>query len=127
MKRDEFLARVQRSGALSSRKEAERWSTAALRALTELLSESEPRRHFVAQLPGFLKSRLRDEPSPALRMDRDALVQHVGAALGTHAPEGARALRIVYRVLKEAVSPGQIAEFETHIPKDVVAFLEREE
>ena len=125
MKKDEFLARVQKLGALPSRKDAERWSAAALRALSQLVPETELRRHFISQLPGFLKSRLLDEPPPALLMDRDAFLQHIAATLGTHAPEGERVLRTVYRVLKEAVSPGQIAEFEAHIPKDIAAFLER--
>ena len=30
------------------------------------------------------------------------------------------------RVLEQAVSPGEIADFEAHIPKDIAALLERE-
>lgn len=125
MKRDDFLARVEKTGDLRGRKEAERWSTEVLRALTHLLSEAEIRRHFMSQLPGFLKARLRDEPPHALLMDREAFVQHVASALRTHVPEAARALRVVYGVLKEALSPGQITEFEARIPKDIALFLER--
>lgn len=125
MTRVDFLQRVQARGGLASPKEAERWSAAALRGLTQLMPNPELRRHFISQLPGFLKSRLRDEPPPALVMDRDAFVQHVAATLGTHAAEGERVVRAVWSVLKEALSPGQIAEFETHAAKDIVAFLER--
>jgi uncharacterized protein (DUF2267 family) len=125
MKKDEFLARVRTAGDLPGPKEAERWATTALGALTQLLPDPELRRHFVSQLPRFLKSRLRDEPPPPLSMDRNALFQHVGAALGAHAAEGRRAVRAVYAVLRAALSAGQIAEFEAHVPKDVAAFLAR--
>ena len=125
MKRDDFLARVQKTGVLPGRKEAERWSTEVLRALTHLLSEAEIRRHFISQLPGFLKARLRDEPPHVLLMDREAFLQHVASALGTHVPGATPAVRVVYDVLKEALSPGQIAEFEAHVPKDIALFLER--
>jgi uncharacterized protein (DUF2267 family) len=125
MKKSEFLAKVQKLGGLGSPTDAERWSTTTVRALAQLAPEPEQRRHFISQLPGFLKSPLHDEPPAPLLMDRDAFVQHLAAELGTHAPDGERALRAVYQVLKEAVSPGQIAEFEAHIPKDIAAFLER--
>jgi uncharacterized protein (DUF2267 family) len=124
MNRDDFLARVQKAGGLAGRNEAERWSTEVLRALTHLLSEAEIRRHFVSQLPGFLKSRLRDEPPHVLLMDREAFLQHVASALGTHVPGATRAVRVVYDVLKEALSAGQIAEFEGRVPKEIARFLE---
>jgi uncharacterized protein (DUF2267 family) len=123
MTREEFLEQVQKAGALASEEEAERWSAAAMQALAQLMPETELRRHFISQLPGFLKSRLQDHPPPALIMDRDALIQHVAASLEAHAAEGERALRAVYRVLRQAVSPGQITEFEAHVPRDVVLFL----
>ncbi len=125
MKDRDFLARVQELGALPTRKEAQRWAIEVLRALADLLPEAEVRRHFISQLPGALKARLLAEPPRALLMDRGAFVQHVAAALGVHAADGERALRIVYRVLKEAVSPGQIAQFGAHIPKDIASLLER--
>ena len=125
MKDREFLARVQELGGLGSPKEARRWATEVLRAIAHLLPEAQVRRHFISQLPGALKARLLAEPPRALLMDRGAFVQHVAAALGVHAADGERALRIVYRVLKEAVSPGQVAQFEAHIPKDIASFLER--
>ena len=127
MKDQEFLARVQELGALPSPREARRWATEVLRALAHLLPEAQVRRHFVSQLPGALKARLLAEPPRALLMDRGAFVQHVAAALGAHAADDERALRIVYRVLKEAVSAGQIAQFEAHIPKDIASLLEKKE
>lgn len=126
MTAEDFVARVQQSGALPSRKEAEQWSAAVLTSLSHLLPDSETRRHFVSQLPGRLKSRLLDEPPRSLLMDRDAFLQHLGSALGTHAPGAEMALRAVYNVLKQAVSAGEIADFEAHIPKDIAAFLERQ-
>jgi len=127
MKKEDFFERVQKAGGLPSRKDAEQWSIEVLRALSHLLSEAEVRRHFISQLPGGLKSRLLMEPPRALTMERDAFIQHLASALGVHAPEGARALHAVYGVLKEALSPGQIADLEAHIPKEIAALLEREE
>jgi uncharacterized protein (DUF2267 family) len=125
MKHSEFLTRVQERGALLTPEEAERWSIEVLRALTHLLSEAEMRRHFISQLPSPLKSKLLAEIPRALLMDREAFIQHVASTLGTHAPDGERAIRTVYRVLREAVSPGQIAEFEAHIPKEIATFLKQ--
>jgi len=125
MRADDFLARVQTSAALESLREAERWSTAVLTALGHLAPDSETRRHFVSQLPGRLKSGLLAEAPRSFVMDRDGFLQHLGSALGTHAPEAEIALRAVYGVLKEALSAGEIADFEAHIPKDIAALLER--
>ena len=125
MKTEDFVARVQQSESLSSRTEAERWVAAVLTSLSHLLPDSETRRHFVSQLPGRLKSRLLDEAPRSLLMDRDAFLQHLGSGLGTHAPAAETALRAVYGVLKQAVSAGEIADFEAHIPKDIAALLER--
>jgi uncharacterized protein (DUF2267 family) len=126
MKEEEFLKRVQTAGGLPSRKEAEHWSAEVLRALSHILSEAEVRRHFISQLPGGLKSRLLMDAPRALTMERDAFIQHIASALGVHAPEGARALKVVYGVLKEALPPGQIADLEAHISKELVVFLEQE-
>lgn len=45
-------------------------------------------------------------------MDREALIQHIAAALDVHVPEGRRALLAVWSVLRRSVSQGEIAEFE---------------
>jgi len=126
MNTKDFVERVQYSADLPSRKEAERWSLAVLTSLNHLLPNSETRRHFVSQLPGRLKSRLRDEPPRSLLLNRDAFLQHLGSALGTHAPGAETALRAVYGVLKQAVSEGEIADFEAHLPKEIAALLEGE-
>jgi len=123
MTREEFVARIQAVSGLDSAKEAERWAKVVGVALLHLLSHSDARRHFISQMPGFLKSHLLSEPTKALLMGREALLQHVGAALGTHATEAERALRSVYRVLREAVSPGEMASFEAHLARDVSALL----
>jgi uncharacterized protein (DUF2267 family) len=125
MKEAEFLARVQERGGLASPKEARRWSIAVLRALADLLPDPQAKRHFLSQLPGTLKAALREEPPRTLLMDRDALVQHTAAMLDAHAREGERALTTVYGVVRDTLSPGQIAAFEARIPKEIRAFLER--
>jgi uncharacterized protein (DUF2267 family) len=125
MRERDFLARIQELGDLPSRKEANRWAITVLVALTHLLPDRHKRRRLITQLPGTLKARLLDEPPGALLMDLDAFLQHVAAGLGTHAPGGERAVRVVYRALREAVSPGELAKVEVHLPKDVTRFLER--
>jgi uncharacterized protein (DUF2267 family) len=85
MRKPEFLAQVKAAGGLSSAKEAERWSKAVLTALVDLAPDSETRRQFITQLPGFLKTPLLVEPPRLLLMEHEAFIQHIGAAL-----EGAR-------------------------------------
>lgn len=122
MNKREFLSRLQRSAGLESPKEAERQSVAVLIALSHVLPDSEARRHFVSQLPGFLKSRLAEEHPRSLLLTRDAFLQHLGRALDVHAPEAERVLTTVFGVLREAVSAGDL---EAHLPKEIAALLER--
>lgn len=125
MKKDEFLARVQESGALGSRAEAERRSKAVVSALAQMVPDAETRRHFATQLPRFLKSHLLAERPRYLKMTPDAFLQHIGHALDAHVPEAQRTLRAVYGALTEAVASGEIADFEERIPKDIRALLRR--
>ncbi len=124
MNKLEFLSRVQQSAGLESSQEAERRSVAVLTALSHVLPDSEARRHFASQLPGFLKSRLAEERPRGLLLTRDAFLQHLGRALGVHAPEAERALTAVFGVLREAVSAGQVGDLEAHLPKEIAALLE---
>ena len=61
MNKQTFLLRVQQSAVLLSSKEAERWTVAVLTGLSHVRPDSEARRHFASQLPGFLKSCLHGE------------------------------------------------------------------
>lgn len=125
MNTEDFVKRVQQSAALASRKEADAWAQAVLVSLCDLLPDSEARRHFISQVPGRLKSRLQEQPPRALVMTRDAFLQHVGNALGTHAPQAEAAVRAVYGVLKQAVSAGEIGHLEAHVPRDIAALLQQ--
>ena len=125
MKKTEFLAQVEAAGQPSSPKEAERWSKAVLIALMDIAPDSETRRHFIAQLPAFLKTALLAETPRALLMDHEALLQRIGAALGVHASEAERALTCVWSALRKAISAGEIADFEARVPKDVASYLAR--
>jgi uncharacterized protein (DUF2267 family) len=58
-------------------------------------------------------------------MSGDAFVQHIGAALGVRATEATRTLEVVYRVLGEAASAGETADFEARLPADIGAHLAR--
>jgi uncharacterized protein (DUF2267 family) len=123
MTKEEFLSRVQTAGDLAERKEAERWSQAVTVALSHLAPDSETRRQLITQLPGFLKRPLLAEAPRSLLMDRGALIQHVAAALDTRAPNAERAVRTVYGVLRKAVAPGELADFEARVPPDVARLL----
>jgi uncharacterized protein (DUF2267 family) len=122
---DQFLAAVQRAGGLETAKEADRWAAAVLGALVQLVPDAESRRQLVTQLPGRLKTRLLAEPVRPLVMSGEAFIQHVAAALDVHAPEAERALHTVYGVLREAVSTGELTDFEARIPRDIAAILAR--
>jgi uncharacterized protein (DUF2267 family) len=125
MTKDEFLARVEKAGALASPEEAERRSRVVLSALTHLIAASAPRRHFLSQLPGFLKAELLAEVPASQLMNRDAFIRHIGAGLDVHAGEAERALGAVYGVLTEAISAGEISEFERQLPPEIGVFLRK--
>jgi uncharacterized protein (DUF2267 family) len=125
MKQTEFLAQVKAAGGLSSAKEAGRWSKAVLTALIDLAPDSETRRQFITQLPGFLKTPLLAERPRLLVMEHDAFIQHIGAALEVHASEAERALTSVWSVLRTAISAGEMADFQARVPKDVASYLAR--
>jgi uncharacterized protein (DUF2267 family) len=125
MNKRDFLARVQESAGLASAKEAERQSVAVLTALLHVLPDSEARRHFTSQLPGFLKSRLAEERPRGLVLTGDAFLQHLGRALHVHVPEAERVLMTVFGVLRQAVSAGQVGDLEAHLPREIAALLER--
>jgi uncharacterized protein (DUF2267 family) len=125
MNKTEFLAQVQAAGDLASAREAERWSKAVLAALVDLAPDSETRRQLIAQLPGFLKTPLRDSGPRGLLMDHEALLQRIAAGLGAHAPEAERVLACVWGVLRRAISAGEIADFQARVPQDVASYLAR--
>jgi uncharacterized protein (DUF2267 family) len=125
MNKREFLAQVQAGGDLTSAREAERWSKAVLAALIDLAPDSETRRQFIAQLPGFLKTPVRESAPRPLLMDHEASLQRVGAELGAHTAEAERVLACVWTVLRRAISAGEIADFQARVPQDVASYLAR--
>lgn len=125
METHEFLARIRDLAGLSTSKEADQWAMTVLLAMIHLLPDRHKRRRFITELPGTIKARLQEEPPGAFLMDLDSFLQHVAAGLGGHAPEGERAVRVVYRALREAVSSGELAKVEAYFPHDVAAFLKR--
>lgn len=123
MTKEQFLVQVQAAGGLADRPEAERWSRSVLTALSRLAPDSETRRQLITQLPGFLKTPLLAETHHPLLMDGEALIQHVAADLNIRAPLAERAVRTVYGVLRQAVSGGELADFEARIPQDTARLL----
>jgi uncharacterized protein (DUF2267 family) len=124
MDKQAFLEQARRATELGTGEQSEQQAIAVVVALSHLLTDSARRRHFASQLPGFLKSPLLAEARPAPAVwTRDGFVQHVAAALGTHAAQAEAVLRGVYSVLQDALSAGQIAEFEAQVPDDIRALL----
>jgi uncharacterized protein (DUF2267 family) len=126
MDKRSFLQRTQQAAAIGTAKEAEHDAVAVVVALSHLLGDSARRRHFASQLPGFLKAPLLAEAPPApTEWTRDGFVQHVASGLGTHAARAEAVLRGIYAVLRDGISPGQIAEFEAQLPDDIRQLLHR--
>jgi uncharacterized protein (DUF2267 family) len=125
MKEKVFLDRVQELGGLATRQDADRWSMAVLGVLCDLPADSEIRRHFLSQLPGTFKARLLAKEPGMYDMDRTRS-SSASPQPWVCTRRRERALRAVYRVIKEAVSPGQLAGYEAHLPKDLAVFLERQ-
>jgi uncharacterized protein (DUF2267 family) len=126
MDRQAFFERVRQADGDADAKAAEREAVTVVVALSHLLTDSARRRHFASQLPGFLKAALIADPPPVpTEWTRDGFVQHVAAGLGTHAARAETVLRRIYAVLQEAISPGQIAEFEAQLPADIRTLLHR--
>ena len=119
-----FLERARQVADIGAGKESEHHAVAVVVALSHLLTDSARRRHFASQLPGFLKSPLiaEDRPVPTA-WTRDGFVQHVAAGLDTHAAHAEVVLRGVYSVLRDAMSPGQVADFEAQLSDDIRALL----
>jgi uncharacterized protein (DUF2267 family) len=126
MDKQSFLERARQAADIGTGKESEHHAVAVVVALSHLLTDSARRRHFASQLPGFLKSPLLAEARPApSEWTRDGFVQHVAAGLETHAARAEAVLQGVYSVLRDAMSPGQISEFEAQLPDDIRALLHR--
>ena len=63
------------------------------------------------------------ETPHALLMDGEALIQQVAADLDIRAPLADQAVRTVYGVLRQAISAGELADFEARIPQDAARLL----
>jgi uncharacterized protein (DUF2267 family) len=124
MNEQQFLSEVQAAAGLSSRTDAMQWSMAVAAALADLAPDSATRRQFITQLPAALKRQLQAATRRSLLMDREALIQHVGASLDLHAPDAQGALLAVWGVIRTAVSAGELADFQARVPKDVAALLQ---
>jgi uncharacterized protein (DUF2267 family) len=124
MDKQSFLERLRQTAEPGIAEEWEREAVGVVTALSHLLTDSARRRHFVSQLPGFLKAPLLAEARPVpTEWTRDGFVQHVAAGLGTHAARAEVVLRGIYAVLRDAIAPGQIAGFEAQVPADIRALL----
>lgn len=115
VKYDEFIGHVQNRAALPSRGDAERLTRVVLENLGARLQEGEAD-DLASQLPQELGRHLLNRPLE--KYDLNELFRRVGESEGVDQPEAAYRTRVVFEVLIEAASIGEI--------KDVLAQLPRE-
>jgi uncharacterized protein (DUF2267 family) len=105
MRYDEFIKEVEERTGAADRQEAERAAVAVVQALSERLAGGEPE-DLLSQLPKELKERVRPIPK-SNPMEPDEFVERVAHELEVSPEEGREAVRGVFQVLREAVTPGE--------------------
>lgn len=116
MKYDEFIGQVQNRAALPSRGDAERLTRVVLENLGARLQEGEAD-DLAAQLPKELGRHLLNQPILE-KYDLNELFRRVAQSEGVDQPEAAYRTRVVFEVLMEAASIGEIKDVLDQLPKE---------
>jgi uncharacterized protein (DUF2267 family) len=117
MKQDEFVTKVgQRADA--SLQIAEALTAATLQTLAERISGGEAE-DLAAQLPTELKPFLMPADEPAQPFDAEEFVRRVADRAGTDPDQATAGVRAVFTTLREAVTPGEIDDITSQLPKDL--------
>ncbi|MGH7720112.1 MAG: DUF2267 domain-containing protein [Gemmatimonadaceae bacterium] len=111
-----FLRRVQELGALESREGAERAVRATFETLAERVSQGVTT-HLAAQLPRELAQYLLRRGPRVQQLSVDEFWQHVGHREGVEPAEAIKHSKVVFQVLGEAVSPGEMDQFRAALPQ----------
>lgn len=115
MKYDEFIGHVQNRAALPSRGDAERLTRVVLENLGARLQEGEAD-DLAAQLPKELGRHLLNQPLEKYELNE--LFSRVAESEGVDQPEAAYRTRVVFEVLMEAASIGEIKDVLDQLPKE---------
>lgn len=118
MKHDEFIGQVQHRARLSSRGDAERATRATLETLAERLAGGEAN-DLASQLPREIGAHLLGAWSGlGERFDLHEFFRRVSMREGVDYQQSVFHARAVIEVLKEAVSPGEIADVRAQLPAE---------
>jgi uncharacterized protein (DUF2267 family) len=122
MQLQEFLGQVQSRAKLESLDSALAVTRATLETLGERLGGQEPE-NLAAQLPQELARFLR-QPSRGQRFSSDEFFQRVSERSGADLPDATYQVRVVFEVLSEAVSKGEIDDIRQQLPQDYQRIFE---
>lgn len=121
MRKEDFLERVRKQAGLKSLAEAGRVTQAVLETLGEFLYRDECE-DLAAELPGELKGALfrihspEQAPYRVRRLPLQQFYNRVGARADLGYPAAVRSTQAVGRVLRQAVSSGQIDDVIEALP-----------
>ncbi len=129
MEYQEFIERVQKEAGLAAPDEATAVIKAVLGTLGEMLSPTE-RRHLAAQLPKSMKDYVTEwmqrppkEKGRPHRFGLEEFRHRVAARSDVRYPAAIRRSRAVMKVLREAVTPGELADIFRELPQEYEELL----
>jgi len=122
MNYSEFLGQVQNRARLSSTAEALLCTRATFETLCERLAGGEPK-DIASQLPVELAGLLCEE-GKGERFSRREFIERIGTREGVDPETAAYHARVVFEVLREAVSPGEFEDIRAQLPEDFDGLLE---
>jgi uncharacterized protein (DUF2267 family) len=115
---DEFIGQVQQRARLSSRGDVERATRVVLETLAERLAGGQPK-DLAAQLPPRLgRHLLHVRAGTGEPFSLDDFFALVSVREGGDLPDAVHQARAVLAVLQEAVSPGEIEDVRSQLPRD---------
>jgi uncharacterized protein (DUF2267 family) len=117
-----FLGQVQSRAKLESLDSALAATRAILVTLGERLSGNEPE-DLAAQLPEELAKFLRQD-NRGQRFSSDEFFRRVAERSGADLPDAVFQVRVVFEVLSEAVSKGEIDDIRAQLPQDYQRIFE---
>lgn len=122
MKADEFLKQVQSRAHLSSKDQALDATQATLAVLGERLFGGEAK-DLGSQLPEEIGSFLNEKPGSGT-FGMDEFFERISQREGTDVSVAAEHARAVISVLCESVTPGEIMDVQSQLPKDFASLFE---
>lgn len=113
-----FVRDVATAGGIAA-EEAERYAVGTIATLEERLPIADVCA-LEAQLPSRLDQILAFQPLIGLpKMDRDLFCKRVAERVGVPEERAEGIVRLVFRVLRQHVSPGESRHVEAHLPDDL--------